>query len=188
MVSCPRELVAIDNTACIMKVERSVSYCDAHRICYMEGLKRGLRMFLMGKDAFKLVEVVRDPVLRFYGIHGLLQDVGSSLLSWMYSDPGCSSCVSIYGTGVWKRGEPNGRGMERVVMCNYEGCADVAQRNTTGSFVCQKSNHPMPNRLKATRYFTDWPVKITNPFMSDDQNEGCFCILKLSTALLCSLK
>ncbi|KAF7260762.1 hypothetical protein EG68_01765 [Paragonimus skrjabini miyazakii] len=188
MSSCPIGLVAVGKAECVLKVQKSVTYCWAHRICYMEGLRRGSRMFLMGKNADILINEAPDPVLRFYGIHSLLQDMGSSTPSWMYSDPGCSNCMSDQGTGVWKQGEPNGRGRERVVMCNHEGCADVTQRNKTGSFVCEKSNHPMPNRWAPTKYRTNWPLRISSPFMADDQNEGCFVNLKLSTSLLCSLK
>ncbi|KAF8570410.1 hypothetical protein P879_05624 [Paragonimus westermani] len=186
--SCPAGLLAISNKLCVLRVEESVNYCEAHCICYREGLGRGLRMFLMGKNVDILGNDVRDVVLRFYGIHALLQNMKSLQSGWMYSDPGCSVCVSIRGTTFWRDGEPNGRGKERVVMCNYEGCVDVAQHNATGPFVCEVSNHPMPNRWTATRYLTDWPVKITDPFMPDHWNQGCFRILKVPSILLCSLK
>ncbi|KAA3672598.1 uncharacterized protein DEA37_0009439 [Paragonimus westermani] len=187
-LSCPPGFLTTSNKLCVLRVEKSVDYCEANRICYTEGLRRGLRVFLMGRNVNILGTGVLDVVFRFYGIHALLQGVESLQPSWMYSDPGCSSCVSLRGTSVWKDGEPNGRGRERVVMCNYKGCVDVAQHNATGPFVCEVSNYPMPSRWTATRYLTDWPVKLADPFMSDHQNQGCFRILKLSSILLCSLK
>ncbi|KAA3672229.1 uncharacterized protein DEA37_0011451 [Paragonimus westermani] len=183
---CPADLTVVEDNLCILLFDEPVPYCEAHNKCHAEGVKRGIRMFLVGMHASKLISKLQTTSYTLTGINRLLHDVGDFYSSWMANDPGCSPCLLENNTIIWQPGNHNRFPEQRIIVCNVAGCMPITQSVAHSDFVCEMSNYTQANRRKTTVYKTDWPVTITDPFMPDSQNTGCFETYHNSTILFCS--
>ncbi|KAF7257597.1 hypothetical protein EG68_04360 [Paragonimus skrjabini miyazakii] len=184
MSRCPANFTEVDGSLCMLPFNRPVEYCEAHAECYAEGLKRGIRMFLLGKHTKKWMNHTAGVGRMLTGIHCLLHDLKNPRSRWMVSDPGCSDCkmeanfltVHIFPT------------IGRLIVCDNQRCFQTEQDSTYFPFVCEISKYPQPNKWRETRYRTNWPMTIDNLFIPDNSNEGCFKRYKNLTTILCSHK
>ncbi|KAF7257598.1 hypothetical protein EG68_04361 [Paragonimus skrjabini miyazakii] len=181
---CPANFTEVDGSLCMLPFNRPVEYCEAHAQCHGEGIKRGVRMFLLGKHTKKWRTHTGPVGQLLTGIHCLLDDLQSSRSGWMVSDPGCSGCKIevefLTGGSVPTIG--------RVISCNNQQCFETRQYSTFSQFVCEISKYPQPNKWRETRYKTNWPVTVDSPFIPDNSNEGCFKVYRNATAILCPHK
>ncbi|KAF6769821.1 hypothetical protein AHF37_12145 [Paragonimus kellicotti] len=141
-------------------------------------------MFLLGKHTNKWMYHASHVDHVITGIHSLLHDVRGPRSQWMISDPGCAVCLE-------EMDFSNGGGLPtigRVVVCDSQQCFHTSQGGTFSQFVCEISKYPQPNKWRETRYKTNWPVTVVNPFIPDNFNEGCFKVYKNSTTIHCSHK
>ncbi|KAF7257465.1 hypothetical protein EG68_05583 [Paragonimus skrjabini miyazakii] len=184
MSGCPENFTEVDGSLCMLPFDRPVQYCDAHAECHAQSVKRGIRMFLLGKHAKKWMRHTVTVGRILTGIHCLLHDVRGPRSRWMVSDPGCSDCkTEVDFTTVG--GLPTTR---RVVSCDHQRCFESYQNGIFSRFVCEISKYPQPNKWRETRYQTNWPMTIVNVFIPDNFNEGCFKLYENLTTILCSYK
>ncbi|KAF8567445.1 hypothetical protein P879_03178 [Paragonimus westermani] len=183
---CPADLKLVEDSLCMLPFDEPASYCEAHNKCHAEGVKRGIRMFLAGMHANKLVSKLQTMSYTLTGINRLLRDVGDSYSSWVANDPECSPCLMENDTIIWHPGDHDRFPERRIIVCNAAGCMPVTQSIAHSNVVCEMSNYTQSNKWKTTVCKTDWPGKITDPFMPDSQNTGCFETYHNSTILLCS--
>ncbi|KAF7254825.1 hypothetical protein EG68_08267 [Paragonimus skrjabini miyazakii] len=181
---CPANFTEVEESMCMLPFNRSVRYCEAHAGCHAEGVKRGIRMFLLGKHTNKWMSHMDPMGQMLTGLHSLLYDVQDPRSPWMVSDPGCSDCLNEVDSLIWGVF----RITERVIVCDSQQCFRSNQGGTFSQYVCEISKYPQPNKWRETRCRTNWPVKIAHPVIPDNSNEGCFKLYGKSTTILCSHK
>ncbi|KAF5403948.1 hypothetical protein PHET_02522 [Paragonimus heterotremus] len=181
---CPEDFMEVDGSLCMLPFNRSVEYCEAHAECHAEGVKRGTRMFLLGKHTKKWINHTVGVGRMITGMHSLLHDVRGPRSRWMVSDPGCSDCK----TGLDLMTVSGLSTIGRVISCDHHRCFETEQSGLFSRFVCEISKYPQPNKWTETQYKTNWPVTISNTFIPDNSNEGCFKLYEKLTTILCSHK
>ncbi|THD20884.1 hypothetical protein D915_008221 [Fasciola hepatica] len=150
------------------------TFCDSHALCESQGLSRGLRLFVPGKQVALMQKIAPSSANVFTGLSKFLNLSADFKAGWRYSDPGAARAVTdaLDASIPWSSGEPNNiNGAVGTSILNM--LMDSWQFSMTSTHaVCQLSN--LAWDTSADPFVMDWPYVMPYMFMQDRTNVGCF--------------
>ncbi|KAF5396410.1 hypothetical protein PHET_10602 [Paragonimus heterotremus] len=153
---------------CVMAFNITVDYCEAHRLCHEEGVKRGIRLVFIGYHVGNLPNTSYQDELPESGIHSLLNAqymTNQELIKW-------NETAEM----IW-----NG---EQAPMCTEDACNNASHI----SFVCQvvPSSEQRNSSMQAVQFKQNWSLKLESLSMKENSSSGCFDIIDGLTILMCA--
>ncbi|TPP57163.1 hypothetical protein FGIG_03662, partial [Fasciola gigantica] len=85
---CPNGFDEVDTNICLIGFQQAANFCQANELCETEGLKRGLRLFVPGLNAFKISRTILSKNKVFTSITALLNRSTVLKDGWQVGDPG----------------------------------------------------------------------------------------------------
>ncbi|KAF7247147.1 hypothetical protein EG68_10128 [Paragonimus skrjabini miyazakii] len=165
--SCPVDFTYFGGGVCGMAFDIMVDYCEAHRLCHEEGVKRGLRMFFIGKLVGSLPNAFYQDEPPQSGIH--------SLLNALY--------VTNQDLVKWNETADEWNG-EQAPTCTEVVCNNASYT----SFVCQMvpSSEQHNSSMQVVQFKQNWPPKLQSLSMEENLSSGCFDAIDDLTILMCA--
>ncbi|THD24990.1 hypothetical protein D915_004326 [Fasciola hepatica] len=183
---CPNDFVGNGGNVCMIRIDREAKYCEAHEICVREGKKRGLRLFIPGNNAPKMLYLFSDFETVFTSYSAMLNRSNDLRAGWRVGDPGYAGFVSTSDdtTIPWQENQPNSI-IQSIALYNRRQLYDdwqVAYKAT--SVICEISHRPTGASVE--RFQTNWPYHLDNLFVKSNIKSGCFYKVKVPTLITCA--
>ncbi|CAH8513743.1 unnamed protein product [Dicrocoelium dendriticum] len=126
-VSLSSRFTDVGSGQCFIAYPGKIGFCDGHKKCHDEGVKRGLNMFLVGRYPTLLRPHFLNYSTIHTGMHDLLFPFCWLKVGWQTNDPGHYSRVTD--SIVFMRGEPRfGDGV--VIVFTPQGFKTEVQDST----------------------------------------------------------
>ncbi|KAF5404210.1 hypothetical protein PHET_02379 [Paragonimus heterotremus] len=185
--ACPPDIVDCGNNICTIALSGPFTYCDAHKVCGQEGLKRGSRYFMVGRHMNQVFATWAFLTTAHSGIHSLLNARNSSTIGWQTNEPGYWF-VSLNDSEVpWAPQQPSGN-YEQVAVITFNGLRTEAQNLQNRSVICEQSIVPIPELTVPTQFKMNWPIILESNVMLGQLSVGCFEKFIAPSRLSCALK
>ncbi|KAF8563596.1 hypothetical protein P879_10988 [Paragonimus westermani] len=184
---CPKIFADVGNGACLIAIQQSLFYCDAHRVCDLVGRSLGLRLFMVGRNAQRVPAYLFGIATFYTGINSLLENRGKSRDGWQVSEPGYISYVLNATDIPWSPLEPLETG-EQVVSFLIGGLYARRQSFLFTYTVCELSTVPYPEKTGISEFNKNFPRPLASNFMESDLSVGCFRQTTAASAIACGLK
>ncbi|THD19819.1 hypothetical protein D915_009502 [Fasciola hepatica] len=171
---------------CAIHINLHATYCEAHEICEKEGKKRGLRMFIPGNNAPKMVSFFSVTGTVFTSFNAMLNRTTDRRAGWRVGDPGYAKFVTTKGdtTIPWHTGEPNADGPTVGLYIGRELFDDLQDYRNATSVICETSLRATGGKLE--RFQANWPYELDNLFVRNEYSCGCFKSIKANTLIACA--
>ncbi|VDP77061.1 unnamed protein product [Echinostoma caproni] len=172
---------------CLLRVARGVTYYEAHQICEQEGQKRGLRLFIPGRNAPKMCSYFSNLIV-FTGYHALLNRSVNLRAGWRVTDPGYARFVTTASdtTIQWSGAEPNNQ-LEAISQFRYRlHIDDTPEARNATDVICEISSRSPQDGLE--RFEKNWPYQLNSLFLQDSSIAGSFQTYAALTLFTCVLR
>ncbi|VDP65415.1 unnamed protein product [Echinostoma caproni] len=184
---CPVDFLDAGEGVCLLRVAREVTYYEAHQICEQEGQKRGLRLFIPGRNAPKMLPY-SSSLLVFTGYNALLNRSVNLRAGWRVTDPGFASFVTTASdtTIRWSGNEPNGQ--REAISVYYYGwhVDDIPEIYHATDVICEISSFSAQGVVE--RFEKNWPYQLNSLFLQDSSIAGSFQMYVVSTTFSCLVR
>ncbi|THD19561.1 hypothetical protein D915_009669 [Fasciola hepatica] len=183
---CPENFVEAGGNVCMIRLDREVTYCEAHRICEQEGTKRGLRLFIPGYHAPKITSLFSNLTNVYTSYSATLNRSSDLRAGWRVGDPGFAQFVTTSDdtTIPWHIGQPNNFGQPIALYIGSQLFDDLQSNLNATSVICEVSHRPISGKLE--RFQTNWPYQLDTLFVRGDTQRGCFNSIIASTSIECA--
>ncbi|TPP63413.1 hypothetical protein FGIG_08699 [Fasciola gigantica] len=123
----------------MIRLDREVTYCEAHRICEQEGTKRGLRLFIPGYHAQKITSLFSYLTNVYTSYSETLNRSNDLRAGWRVGDPGHDKCVTTREdtTIPWHVGRPNNFGQPFALYTGRHLFDDLQSNISATSVICE---------------------------------------------------
>ncbi|KAA3681180.1 uncharacterized protein DEA37_0009627 [Paragonimus westermani] len=185
--ACPLDLVHMGSGICVLEIVDRVNYCDAHRLCKLEGQKRGLRLLVIGTNVSKIVQFIVNSTHYPTRIHSLLSNRKASRNLWQTHEAKYTLKWLMADELNWADTEPAGDG-EQIVVVFDANLHDRPQDIRNRPVLCELSTDPPSDRTGITLFRGSTPLQPFENFMDASLSTGCFLRITSTTILLCGFK
>ncbi|KAF7244780.1 hypothetical protein EG68_10494 [Paragonimus skrjabini miyazakii] len=187
LYTCPPSTLDVQDGVCFILFDKSVNYCEAHQVCEKEGHSRGLRLFMVGREANKVKGIFNSPRVIPTGIHTLMNPGVYGLYGWQVNEPGYISKMLHANDFLWGSHLHAGVGEQVAVVVGTRLIA-VSQSMPVTAVVCQLSTVPYPNKSGISQFYETHSDSLTNNFMGSSKSRGCLRQTTALSTLACGLK
>ncbi|THD21524.1 hypothetical protein D915_007102 [Fasciola hepatica] len=184
--NCPDNFIEVSESVCIIRIDRGATYCEAHQICEQEGKKRGLRLFIPGHNAPKIVRSFPDMSIVYTSHSAMLNRSNDLRAGWRVGDPGYAKIVTTRDdtTIPWHKSQPNNKGLA-VGLYVDRLLVDASQdHNNATSVICEISSRSIGGKLE--RFQKNWPHPLDTLAVNREPPCGCFDSVSVFTLPECA--
>ncbi|THD27789.1 hypothetical protein D915_001484 [Fasciola hepatica] len=185
---CPNGFDEVDTNICLIGFQQNANFCQANERCETEGLKRGLRLFVPGLNAFKISPTILSKNKVFTSITALLNRSIVLKDGWQVGDPGFAGYIMTNGNPPlpWVSNDPN-HPTQAISIISYGKFIDDPQQSLQATYVfCELSNKAVPGSVE--RFNRNWPFKLNSLFLSRFDTEACFASSTEASLTRCAMK
>ncbi|TPP60557.1 hypothetical protein FGIG_09735 [Fasciola gigantica] len=185
---CPIGFDEVARNVCLIGFQKTVTFCFANELCEEEGLKRGLRLFIPGLNAFRIPSAILSPNKIFTSITAFLNRSTVLEDGWQVGDPGFSGYIinSQNHQLPWLEGDPNYPANAITILRNGDFIDDSQQILLATFVLCELSSRASPGTME--RFNRNWPFKLGSIFFTRNDAEGCFVFHNAATLMQCAMK
>lgn len=183
---CPNDFVHAGNNVCLIQINQNANYCNAHKICEQEGLRRQLRLFIPARHSSRMYSTFSNLEFAYTSWSATLNRSSNLRAGWRVGDPGYADLVTNDNDQSinWADTEPN-VAEQAVALYKWARVFDEYQAAIQAtSVICEISSHPTGRKVE--RFQANWPHKLASFFATGKHTCGCFNNIMASTLLQCA--